>query len=946
MEALIAMLAVVLLAVTGFPFSFLIESMVKLLVPVPSVATKAEVAETPFPLNAGYEPVLREDQSPEAFSGGMGVVFRARDVHLDRDVAIKRMRPDLLGDSASQQRFLQEARAQGRLRHDNIVAVHAAREDEHGPWVVLEWVEGQNLQDLYHDESGPRPPVEDTISWVLQIADALIYVHQMDFIHRDVKPGNILLRSADRRPLLTDFGLVADRRLSRILSGVSVSGVSMGTWDFIAPEQDRDASKVTALADQWSLGATLGWLITGMTMRTLRERDLPVHLRDVVFRATERHPQDRFRDLREFRDALKSVVVGPTAPLAQRPALAPGFPPVPRPALSPAADSAFPGSSPGVPDPVTASGIDGQCWRCGRVNVGDRKFCAGCGEATREPCLHGKCQQPIGVWERFCPDCGVDQQREREQRQRHVAESRDLILRQLQQQRYDQVLSALQQLQTQHTTPRLRLLLGPVEGLEVQARQVQQAVQQILQQADEQAGRGDYAEAGRTLQQVPEAFWPAAAATWQEAVAELQELQASLRPLIDSGRLQDLRDTLQRLEELQPGRWAAAEPTAECVEVLVGRARHLHDSHQLEAALTQLESIPPGDRTDSCRRQLIEWQDEVQHLQQHGAELSAAGHYNEALELFRDLSEKRRPQNWSAWRSAAAKVAQLQVQLRQNPLQTGWEELCTWLEELQRLQPGNREAAGHTARWQSAWDEEIGGLHRSGRVEQAWQLLQQVPDAGRTEFMGQVLTAIREWTATVSREAEQLAASGHYAEAVGKTEQLPESLRPAVHQQSLQKAARVAALRDQLTADLEKEHLESALQNLLALQVLQPGQWQQEPRLAATVASLVQRAEQLLQQGQTERAGETLATIARRHYGTVEETRRLLDANAPMLANAEALLAALLDAGLGTAALLDAQELLAHEITVFRDRLRVDVQTSSPGIVFDDARPRAVLQRC
>ncbi|MGV2335563.1 MAG UNVERIFIED_CONTAM: hypothetical protein LVR18_16090 [Planctomycetaceae bacterium] len=375
-------------------------------------------------------------------------------------------------------------------------------------------------------------------------------------------------------------------------------------------------------------------------------------------------------------------------------------------------------------------------------------------------------------------------------------------------------LTELQQLNSRYTTPRLRLLLAPVEGLDKEAQQLQQAVGQILQRAVEQATACDYAQALQTLQEVPDVFWPEAADTWQQSVTELQDLQDTLRPLVSSGRLSDLKTALQRLEQLQPGRWSAREHIAQCVDVLVERARKLHSGNQLEKALETLEAISPTDRTDNSRRLLAALQEEVLERQRQGEELSAAGSYNEALELFRDLSEQRRPRNWSAWRSAAAKVAMLQTQLRQNPLQTAWEEMCGWLEELDRLQPGKWPATPHTERWQSAWDEEIGAIHTAGRAGEAWQRLQQIPKAGRTSFMQELLSRIQQWVTTVSHEAEQLAVEADYAEAVRRIEHLPENLRPAVHRQYQQKARRVWELQNTLTADIERANLENALKIL------------------------------------------------------------------------------------------------------------------------------------
>jgi serine/threonine protein kinase len=106
----------------------------------------------------------------------------------------------------------------------------------------------QSLQALHVDKFGPRPNLEDAVNWVLQIAGALIYGHDNTPIHRDVKPGNILLRTSDHRPLLTDVGLVAGRKLSPVVPHITISGMGMGTPYFMAPEQKRTASKAPPLS--------------------------------------------------------------------------------------------------------------------------------------------------------------------------------------------------------------------------------------------------------------------------------------------------------------------------------------------------------------------------------------------------------------------------------------------------------------------------------------------------------------------------------------------------------------------------------------------------------------------------------------------------------------------------------------------------------------------------
>ncbi|MGV2335564.1 MAG UNVERIFIED_CONTAM: serine/threonine protein kinase [Planctomycetaceae bacterium] len=263
------------------------------------LASKTEIECSPFPSDSGYQPVLGADKLPVAYSGGMGVVFQAIQVDLGRHVAIKRMNVNSLQEAAARERFVLEAMTHAQLKHDNIVTLYAAnlaKDDKFGPWLVLEWVDGQSLQELYDEKTGRRPTEEDAVNWVLQIADALIYVHDQKLIHRDVKPANILLRTSDRRPLLTDFGIVAARQLSPVGPRMTMTGMGMGTPDFMAPEQKRDASRVTPSADQWSLGATLAWLITGKVMQELGlGRDLPVNLRDLVFQGDRAKATGSFR---------------------------------------------------------------------------------------------------------------------------------------------------------------------------------------------------------------------------------------------------------------------------------------------------------------------------------------------------------------------------------------------------------------------------------------------------------------------------------------------------------------------------------------------------------------------------------------------------------------------------------------------------------------------------
>lgn len=185
--------------------------------------------------------------------GGMGVVYLAREVHLDRPVAIKLLPPDRARDPELRNRFVREARLAAKLSHPNIIPIHAV--DEAGDFVyyVMAYVEGETLSQRVQSR-GPLPNAEG-IRVLRDVAFALGHAHAQGLIHRDVKPDNILIEAGTGRVLVTDFGiaeLVADSTDSRVA----------GTPEFMSPEQalGRD---VDGRSDLYSLGATAFYALTG-----------------------------------------------------------------------------------------------------------------------------------------------------------------------------------------------------------------------------------------------------------------------------------------------------------------------------------------------------------------------------------------------------------------------------------------------------------------------------------------------------------------------------------------------------------------------------------------------------------------------------------------------------------------------------------------------------------
>ncbi|MET9464612.1 protein kinase [Streptomyces sp. NPDC006544] len=193
-------------------------------------------------------------------SGGMGTVWRARDIALHRDVALKEVRPPDPATAAAQpglavqlrERAVREARALARLAHPNVVTIHHIVEPPEGvdghPWIVMELVRGGSLHDRLAD--GPMP-VADVLRLGRDVLSALRAAHAEGVLHRDVKPANVLLRS-DGSAVLTDFGIAALHGATALTS----TGVLIGSPEYIAPERARGAEGLPA-SDLWSLGMLL-----------------------------------------------------------------------------------------------------------------------------------------------------------------------------------------------------------------------------------------------------------------------------------------------------------------------------------------------------------------------------------------------------------------------------------------------------------------------------------------------------------------------------------------------------------------------------------------------------------------------------------------------------------------------------------------------------------------
>jgi len=264
-------------------------------------------------MNYGRYKVLEE-----LGQGSMGIVYKAHDPNLDLILAVKVLRPECLQGETLVKRFLAEARVLGRLDHPNIVRVYNVDEDQGTVYIAMEFLEGEALNDLAKRR---RLSPEEIADLGATIADALGYAHSKGIVHRDVKPGNILVRS-DGKPKITDFGIARIEDTAEHLR--TQAGEVLGTPAYMAPEQVL-SEPVDGRSDIFSLGIilyelcagerpfrgdSLGAVFQAITQATpvpLSERnpEIPAALAQAVERCLRRNPVDRYQSGDELAAALR-----------------------------------------------------------------------------------------------------------------------------------------------------------------------------------------------------------------------------------------------------------------------------------------------------------------------------------------------------------------------------------------------------------------------------------------------------------------------------------------------------------------------------------------------------------------------------------------------------------------------------------------------------------------
>jgi serine/threonine-protein kinase len=268
-------------------------------------------------------------------TGGMSSVYRAHDRLLDRKVALKVLHEQYTTDADYVERFRREARSVAALSHPNIVTVIDRGEHDGRQFIVFEYVEGENLKRLIQ-RRGPAP-VTTALELATQVARGLSFAHQQGYVHRDVKPQNVLL-NGDGRAKVTDFGIA---RSLDVQHGMTQTGTVLGTSDYIAPEQAQ-GQRVDEHTDVYSLGVVLYELLTNevpfpgenfvaVAMRHINEAppsirdkrpDVSPRLEAAVQRAMAKQPEERFETMDDFRkeldanlaEAQGTVVMAPVKP--------------------------------------------------------------------------------------------------------------------------------------------------------------------------------------------------------------------------------------------------------------------------------------------------------------------------------------------------------------------------------------------------------------------------------------------------------------------------------------------------------------------------------------------------------------------------------------------------------------------------------------------------------
>lgn len=499
-------------------------------------------------------------------SGGMGVVYLARDRRLGRYVAIKRLNATGLSDATMKDRFFHEARAVASLNHIHIVHIYALGEDREGPFIVMEYVAGPTpaarsdsasqaltLADRIHRE-GPMA-LDAALQLLIKLCGAIEFAHSCHVIHRDLKPTNILLDESDE-PKIVDFGLARMRR--RETKPLTLPGEQMLSLGYGAPEQESDASLADERADIYGLGALLYFCITGKNPRYFRQNDLPEVLRMPVVKALETDRDQRWSDVKAFRSALV---------LTRSP------------------------SEAAIPTAKTTW----RCKWCDTVNPVAIRYCGKCGWDGGVFCVECASESRFGV--PYCGACGADSK---------AYENVEGVLRSMTEQMERRNLSLVEQQEAQVKgfTPQGangRKLLDRVHQMADEARTMRRRRDALRNEIKREFDSGSYEQTGACIREYNELALDGA---FSEIEGQLEGLQFDR----DLGRLRTAVRAGHWLYAKRLGEALVAKrSTPEVVQLLARIGRRLRAKRGLAIAgimvvgfLLYLSSGAPVYRLSGC----------------------------------------------------------------------------------------------------------------------------------------------------------------------------------------------------------------------------------------------------------------------------------------------------------------------------------------------------------
>ncbi|HZU97759.1 MAG TPA: FHA domain-containing serine/threonine-protein kinase [Planctomycetota bacterium] len=259
---------------------------------------------------------------------GIGTVYKAKQLLMERLVVLKTVVTSGDADEKALRRFLREAKAGGRLSHPSIVELYDVNEAADLMYIVMEFVEGETIEQLLRARQGPLPGV-DVVRWMFQIADALRYAHEQSIIHRDVKPHTIVVRREDNRAKLTDFTLAKNLERAGV-SVITADGEAVQTPFYLPPEQVKSARAADVRSDIYSFAATFYHALTGQLPIPSRSYgefiarvfthvpapitqvfpQAPPALSSIFDRCLKKEPEERIQTMAELQEELTPIARG------------------------------------------------------------------------------------------------------------------------------------------------------------------------------------------------------------------------------------------------------------------------------------------------------------------------------------------------------------------------------------------------------------------------------------------------------------------------------------------------------------------------------------------------------------------------------------------------------------------------------------------------------------